>query len=44
LDKFERNLRGRLPARKADAVLAICADPARLESTAVNRLMDLLVV
>jgi 2-methylcitrate dehydratase len=44
LEKFERNLRGRIPARKADAVVALCSDRARLESTAVNRFMDLLVV
>jgi 2-methylcitrate dehydratase len=44
LDKFERNLRGRIPARKADTVLALCADRAELETTPVNRFMDLLVV
>jgi 2-methylcitrate dehydratase len=44
LAKFERNLRGRIPARQADAILKLCADRARLEATAVNRFMDLLVV
>jgi 2-methylcitrate dehydratase len=44
LDKFERNLRGRIPERKADVILALCSDRARLEATAVDRLMDLFVV
>ena len=44
LGKFERNLRGRIPARKADAILALCSDRASLETTAVNRFMDLFVV
>ena len=44
LSKFERNLRGRIPTRKADAILTICADRARLESTPVHLFMDLLVV
>jgi 2-methylcitrate dehydratase len=44
LAKFERNLRGRIPARQADAILTLCADRARLEATAVNRFMDLLVI
>ena len=44
LVKFERNLRGRIPARKADAILTLCSDHVRLEATAVDRLMDLFVV
>jgi 2-methylcitrate dehydratase len=44
LGKFERNLRGRIPARKADAILALCSDRASLETAAVNRFMDLFVV
>jgi 2-methylcitrate dehydratase len=44
LEKFERNLRGRIPPRKADAILSLCSSRARLEPTAVNRFMDLLVV
>ena len=44
LGKFERNLRGRIPARKADAILALCSDRSSLETTAVNRFMDLFVV
>jgi len=44
LGKFERNLRGRIPERKADAILALCSDRARLEAATVDRLMDLFVV
>jgi 2-methylcitrate dehydratase len=44
LEKFDRNLRGRIPPRNADAILTLCADQARLESWPVNRFMDLLVV
>ena len=44
LGKFERNLRGRIPAPKADAILALCAHRTSLETTAVNRFMDLFVV
>jgi 2-methylcitrate dehydratase len=44
LEKFERNLRSRIPPRNADATLALCADQASLESWPVNRFMDLLVV
>ena len=44
LEKFERNLRGRIPPRNADTILALCADPARLAATPVHRFMDLFVV
>jgi len=44
LDKFERNVRGRIPTRQANAILALCADRARLEVTPVNRFVDLFVV
>jgi len=44
LAKFERNLRNRIPARKSDAIVALCSDQARLEATAVNRFMDLFVL
>jgi 2-methylcitrate dehydratase len=44
LDKFERNLRGRISARKANAILELCSDRARLEVTPVNRFVDLFVV
>lgn len=44
LGKFERNLRGRIPARKADTILTLCSDRAALEAVAVNHFMDLFVV
>ena len=44
LVKFEKNLRGVLPSQKADAVLALCGQPAQLEQTAVDRFMELLSV
>jgi 2-methylcitrate dehydratase len=44
IEKFERNLRGRISRRNADAILALCGDRARLESTPVHRFMDLFVV
>jgi 2-methylcitrate dehydratase len=44
LEKFERNLRGRIPPRKADAILRLCTDKAELEVTPVNRFVDLFVV
>ena len=42
--KFVRSLRGKLPARQADAILDLCGDPARLDATPVQRFMDLFVV
>ena len=42
--KFVRALRGKLPSRQADAVLALCGDPAALDATPVQRFMDLFVV
>jgi 2-methylcitrate dehydratase PrpD len=44
LDKFERNLRGRIPPRNADTILTLCADPTRLATTPVHHFVDLLVV
>jgi 2-methylcitrate dehydratase len=44
LEKFDRNVRGRIPPRNANTIIALCADQARLESTPVNRFMDLFVV
>ena len=38
-DKMERR-----PAPKAEAILALCSDRASLETTVVNRFMDLFVV
>jgi 2-methylcitrate dehydratase len=42
--KFESNLRGRIPPRKANAILELCGDRQRLGSTPVHRFMDLFVV
>ena len=41
LKKFEAALRGRIPARPADAILALCNDRSQLEATPVHRFMDL---
>ena len=43
LEKFAKNLRGRIPSRQADAILTLCADRAVLETTPVCRFMDLFV-
>ncbi len=42
--KFVRSLRGKLPARQADAVVDLCGNPVRLDATPVQRFMDLFVV
>jgi 2-methylcitrate dehydratase len=42
-EKFERNLRGRIPTRQADAVLEILQGGS-FDSTSVSDLMDLLVI
>jgi 2-methylcitrate dehydratase len=44
LEKFARNVRGRIPPRNAEAILTLCADRERLESTSVDRFMNLFVV
>lgn len=44
LEKFERNVRGRIPPRNADSILELCANQGRLESTPVYRFMNLFVV
>jgi 2-methylcitrate dehydratase PrpD len=44
LEKFDRNVRGRIPPRNADSIVALCSDQARLESTPVDRFMNLFVV
>jgi 2-methylcitrate dehydratase PrpD len=40
--KFERYLRGHISARKANEILAICADQQVFEDTSVTRMMELL--
>lgn len=42
--KFRRNLGVRFPAARCDAVFDLCKDQQRLENTAVNEFMDLLVI
>lgn len=44
LEKFERNLRGRISPRNSDAILETFRDKNRLNSMPVHRLMDLFVV
>jgi 2-methylcitrate dehydratase PrpD len=44
LEKFERNLRGRIAPRRAGAILELCREPERLGSTPVNRFIDLFVI
>jgi 2-methylcitrate dehydratase len=44
LEKFEDNLRGRISPRNASAILELCRDSKRLESTPVYRFIDLFVV
>ncbi len=42
-DKFRAGLAQRFPPQRAAAILALCRDPARLESTPVNEFVDLWV-
>ena len=44
MEKFGHALRTRLSARQSDAILALAADPARLDATPVSRFMELFVV
>jgi 2-methylcitrate dehydratase PrpD len=44
LAKFEKNLRGRISARKADEILRLCSNQSELESTQVHKFMELFVV
>ena len=41
LRKFEAAIRGQLPARKVDQILALTSDVSRFEATPVHRLIDL---
>ncbi len=43
-DKFRRALLTRFPASVTDAIISLCADQAKLESTPVNEFVDMLVV
>ena len=44
LEKFERALRSRIPTGTTDAILALCADAARLGGTPVREFMEWFVV
>ena len=44
LAKFEKNLRGRIPAPQADAILALCQDRSGLEKTPVHEFMQMFAV
>jgi len=44
LEKFDRNVKGRIPPRNAESIIGLCADQVRLESTPVDRFMNLFVV
>ena len=42
--KFLRNLNVRFPAKRSDAIYALCLDQERLESMAVNEFVELFVI
>ena len=44
VDKFRRNLATRFPAGRCDEILTLCEEQVRLESTPVNRFVDLFVI
>jgi 2-methylcitrate dehydratase len=44
LEKFEQNVRGRLPLEKANAVLALCADPLKLHATQVREFQEMVAI
>jgi 2-methylcitrate dehydratase len=43
LEKFDKNLRTRIPAGRAEAIIEVFADSERLQKTAVARFMELFV-
>ncbi|MCG6658774.1 2-methylcitrate dehydratase [Halomonas campisalis] len=43
-EKFRRNLATRFPGGRCEHIFALCKDQARLESTPVNRFVDLFVI
>ena len=43
-DKFRSNLRTRFPEKRCEVIYALCQDQQKLETTAVNEFMDLLVI
>ena len=42
--KFRNNLARRFPPERQDAILDMCRDPQRLESTPVDKFVDLFVI
>lgn len=44
IEKFEKALRGRIPARQADTILAYFADHQKLDTLPVHHFMDLLSI
>ncbi|MGV8940923.1 MAG: bifunctional 2-methylcitrate dehydratase/aconitate hydratase [Lysobacter sp.] len=42
MDKFAHAMRGKLPAAKAERLIALAADPAKLEATSITELVALL--
>ena len=44
VEKFRTNLARRFPAKQQAAILELCLDPGRLESTPVNEFVDAMVI
>ncbi|MCP3291075.1 2-methylcitrate dehydratase, partial [Aeromonas hydrophila] len=44
VEKFRHNLATRFPAKRAEAILALCQDGKQLAATPVHAFMDLLVI
>ena len=44
VEKFERNLARRFPAKQQKAILELCRDQQRLEATRVHEFVDLMVI
>ena len=44
VEKFEHAVRGKIPARNAEAILALCRDPKKLDATPVSDFMALWVM
>src|ERR671929_476596 len=44
VEKFERNLARRFPAKQQEAILKLCMDQKRLEATPVHEFVDLMVI
>jgi 2-methylcitrate dehydratase len=44
VEKFQRNLARRFPAKQQKAILELCMDQKRLEATPVHEFVDLMVI